>query len=79
MPMKRWFFWYIIPSGASSWIVKKAEFLTDYEAFNLEFRTKAQNLGASMYRLVWDGRVWVFDTRNDRQLLAGEAPPRGYA
>lgn len=78
--MKRWFYWYIIPPGAREWVAKGAEYFTDSEAFNLEFRTKSQHLGTQMYRLVWDpsSGTWIFDSRNDRQLLAGAPVPRAY-
>jgi hypothetical protein len=69
---KRWFFWYVLPLGATSYGARGPSYMTDQEAFNLEAHTKASSLGAQLYRFVWAASrgVWLYDTRNDPALLA---------
>lgn len=77
--MKRWFFWYLRPAWASGWTATRPEYLTDSEAFHVEFRTKSSHLGAAMYRFVFDPAIsptWVPDTRTDRELLVSAPIPR---
>jgi hypothetical protein len=68
----RWFFWYILPRGATEYATRGPEHLTDQGAFQLEFETKTASLGVQLYRFVWipDKGIWVYDTRNDPGLLA---------
>jgi hypothetical protein len=70
--VKRWFFWYVLPVGSSSYGARGPEFLTDQEAFELERQTKTATLGVQLYRWVWvpSKGVWVYDTRNAPGLLA---------
>ncbi len=70
--VKRWFFWYVLPVGATSYGARGPENLTDAEAFELERQTKTASLGTQLYRFVWipSQGVWVYDTRNDPGLLA---------
>jgi hypothetical protein len=69
---KRWFFWYILPSRATSYSARGPQYMTDQEAFQLEFATKTASLGTQLYRFVWIPAkgIWVYDTRNEPALLA---------
>jgi hypothetical protein len=73
-PPNRWFFWYILPPGATAYGARGPSHMTDQEAFQLEFETKTATLGAKLYRFVWiparREQPWVYDTRNDPALLA---------
>ena len=68
----RWFFWYVLPYGASQYVAHGPENLTDQDAFQLEATTKATSLGAQLYRFVWipASGTWVYDARTDPALLA---------
>jgi len=75
---KRWFFWYSDYQGTVKGIGPFQ--LTDYEAFQLEARTKANNLGVYLYRFVWPGfGNWLYDTRNSPGLLASNPIAPGIA
>jgi hypothetical protein len=79
--MKHWFFWYIWRPGDTAWTILRPQYLTDDEAFDLEFQTKHSQIGTEMYRMVYEPRIsptWIFDQRNERELLAG-APVRAPA
>lgn len=68
----RWFFWYVLPVGATVYGAKGPEYLTDQGAFQLEFDTRASSLGVQLYRYVWIPAlgIWVYDSRNEPALLA---------
>jgi hypothetical protein len=70
--LKRWFFWYILPFGATQYGARGPSYMTDQEAFDLEANTKAGSLGAQLFRFVWIPAkgVWVYDRRNEPSLLA---------
>jgi hypothetical protein len=72
MPTKRWFFWYVLPIGASQYGTRGPSYLTDAEAFDLEASTKSATLGVQLFRFVYLPlrQVWVYDTRNEPALLA---------
>jgi len=69
---ERWFFWYVLPFGATAYGARGPSHMTDQAAFQLEFETKAKSLGAQLYRFVWipTKGIWVYDTRNEPALLA---------
>jgi hypothetical protein len=68
---RRWFFWYVLPFGSTTYGMRGPEFLTDEEAFSLESRTRAASLGVQLFRFVYTSSgVWVFDTRTAPALLA---------
>jgi hypothetical protein len=71
-PLSRWFFWYTLPQGATEYGARGPMYLTDQEAFQLEFATKAASLGTLLYRFVWIPAqgIWIYDTRTDPALLA---------
>lgn len=71
-PQKRWFFWYILPHGATAYSYRGPDYLTDQEAFDLEAHTKSSTLGVQLFRFVYIPArgTWVYDTRNDPSLLA---------
>lgn len=68
----RWFFWYVLPYGATAYGARGPSYMTDQEAFRLEFETKTASLGAQLYRFAWIPAkgIWAYDTRNDPALLA---------
>jgi hypothetical protein len=68
----RWFFWYVLPVGATAYGAKGPEYLTDQGAFQLEFDTRSASLGVQLYRYVRIPAlgVWVYDSRNEPSLLA---------
>lgn len=68
----RWFFWYVLPFGATAYGARGPEYLTDQGAFQLEFDTRSVSLGAKIYRFVWIPAkgIWVYDARNEPALLA---------
>jgi hypothetical protein len=72
---KRWFFWYVLPIGATEYGSKGPEYLTDQGAFQLEFETKTSSLGVRLYRFVWIPAkgAWVYDNRDEPALLASRA------
>ncbi len=69
---KRWFFWYVLPFGATSYGARGPENLTDQGAFQLEFDTRSASLGVQLYRYVWvpSQGDWIYDNRNQPALLA---------
>lgn len=71
----RWFFWYVLPIGATEYKGKGPEHMTDQEAFELERQTKTASLGTQLYRFVWIPAkgTWVYDNRNEPALLASRA------
>jgi len=73
----RWFCWYVVDdSGRAAWVGPLH--MSDQDAFQYEFNTKRDYLGAKLYRFVWPGTgVWVYDTRNDPGLLASRDLPSG--
>jgi hypothetical protein len=70
--LSRWFFWYVLPPEATAYGARGPEYMTDQAAFQLEFETKTATLGTKLYRFVWipEKGIWVYDTRNDPELLA---------
>lgn len=79
--MKHWYYFLIADYGnkRARWSSNKPEYLSDPELFQLVVRTKAENLGMSIFPFVYSYQsgTWVWDPRNDRQILAGEMIP-GY-
>jgi hypothetical protein len=71
-PPNRWFFWYVLPPGATAYGARGPEHTNDQGAFKLEFKTKTETLGTLLYRFVWVPAkgAWIYDTRNDPALLA---------
>ena len=78
---KRWYFWYTRKAGSSSFVLTHPEYMSDYQAFILQTNTKAQNPGVEMWRFLYDPAIsktnWVYDRRNDPQLMAGDPLPTG--
>lgn len=68
----RWFFWYVLPIGATAYGAKGPEQMTDQGAFELERQTKTSTLGVQLYRYVYIPAKgsWVYDNRNEPALLA---------
>lgn len=78
--MKRWYYFLVADyKTGKSWWLPEAQYLSDRELFDTLFRTKAENLGMSIYPFTYSYKtsVWVWDPRTDRQILAGESIP-GY-
>lgn len=75
--VQRWFCWYVATvDGRAAWVGPTK--LSDQDAFQYEFNTKRDNLGARLYRFVWPGTgVWVWDQRTDPGLLASRDLPSG--
>jgi hypothetical protein len=73
----RWFCWYVaMDDGRAAWLGPLH--MSDQDAFQYEFNTKRDYLGAKLYRFVWPGTgVWIYDTRNDPGLLASRDLPNG--
>jgi hypothetical protein len=71
---ERWFFWYVLPFGGTSYGARGPLHMTDQAAFQLEFETKTASLGAKLYRFAWVPAkgIWVYDTRNEPALLASQ-------
>jgi hypothetical protein len=71
-PAGRWFFWYVLPQGATVYGARGPEYLTDQGAFQLEFDTRSASLGVQLYRYVWvpSQGIWVYDSRTQPALLA---------
>ena len=74
---RRWFYWFIYYRGTTATFGPVQ--MTEYEAFQMEFRTKSNYLGAVLSRYVWfhdaRGSAWVKDSRTDQQFLAGAPVP----
>jgi hypothetical protein len=72
--MKRWFFWYTRRGGIVTGVGPM--YMTDQEAFALQFNTEFDYLTIEMFRFAWTpSGVWVYDTRSGAALLAGRALP----
>ena len=70
-----WFFWWIwVKDTRHSY---GPQYMTDYDAWQWEFRMRSQYLGVSMQRWVWTGSRWLLDERADPQLMASQPIP-GY-
>jgi hypothetical protein len=68
---KRWFFWYVLPYGATSYTFRGPSNLTDQEAFELEAETRSASLGVQLFRFVYiyASGTWVYDQRTPPALL----------
>ena len=75
---RRWTFWYTKRPGESRWVTTNPEVLDASEAWRLQHNTHMRYPGVAMYRFVYEPKIsntWMYDTRNDRDLLA-QAPLR---
>jgi hypothetical protein len=68
---KHWYYWLISKPGSSRWY--GPELLTGAQAYDLEIKTRLQNPGVRLLRIVWDGRQWQLDARTSGQLALGES------
>lgn len=65
----RWWFWYV---DTGQWVVIGPEYLSTYDAFILQERTRMHHPMAIFYRWLWDAdnRQWLYDGRSNPQFLA---------
>jgi len=59
--MKQWYLWWITRYGGGQWF--GPQYLSDSEAFHVQFDIEFHNSDARAYRLLWDGSQWNYDTR----------------
>jgi len=76
MKEKRWFIWWVSRQeyigqrwvDTGSWF--GPQYLTDREAWRLEFDISSSNFGAKPYRMMWSGYEWIYDQRTGTVMLA---------
>jgi hypothetical protein len=70
--MKQWFLWWAQRGAGGQWYGPRL--LTDREAWDEEFAVHRGTPGpVQLYRLVWTGTEWRYDTRTAAQLLVPDS------
>lgn len=65
----KWFLWWVVKYGGGQWYGPRN--LTDYQAFQEQLAIyQGTDYVEKLYRLVWDGTQWNYDTRPDSELVS---------